>query len=103
MPPKRNPPKSSSDQKPKRKPFKKGDHVPKVVTKAAVRRLARRGGVKRFASLILPEIRTTMATFVTKLVTDAMAYADHGRRTTVTAHDVLYALRHRNVHLYGYN
>jgi len=103
MPTKGKGAKSASDQKPKRKASKKSLNLPKVVTKGAVRRLARRGGVKRFASVIYPEMQAVMATFVKKLVTDAMTYAENGKRTTVTAHDVLYALRHRNMHLYGYN
>lgn len=103
MPPKRHAPKPASDQKTKRKASKKGDKVLKVVTKGAVRRLARRGGVKRFASIVVPEMQAVMATFVKKLVTDAITYADNAKRTTVTAHDVLYALRHHNMHLYGYH
>jgi len=65
-------------------------------------RLARRGGVKRTTPLILPEIRSAMHKFVKGLVDDACTYAEHGKRTTVTAMDVIHALRKRGHNLYGY-
>jgi len=95
---------------PKRKAVKKPkdprvpeDKVDRLATLNAMHRLARRGGVKRVARLVLPEMRATMATFVKKLVNDAMVYAENARRTTVTAQDVIFALRHRKMHLYGYD
>jgi len=98
--------KAKKPPKPKRKISKKSlerKTLEGVASKSAVRRLARRGGVKRFTSLVVPEMQIEMANFVKKLVHDAIAYAEHGRRSTVTASDVLYALRHRKMHLYGYN
>jgi len=74
----------------------------KALSKAAMRRLARRGGVKRTTALILPEIRDAMSKFVTGMVKNSIAYAEHGKRTTVKAQDVINALRKRGVQLYGY-
>ena len=68
----------------------------------AMYRLARRGGVKRAARLVLPELRATMAAFVKNLVKDSVTYALSAKRMTLTAQDVIYALRHRQMHLYGY-
>jgi len=98
----------ASERKSKRKtPTQTAEAVERAVegvgSKGAMRRLARRGGVKRVATLVQPEMQSALATFVKKLVTDAVIYADHGRRTTVTATDVIYALRQRKMHLYGYN
>ena len=106
--PKPKPLTPATEQKVKRKTAKQSTEalnhaVEDVGSKGAMRRLARRGGVKRVAALVQPVLQTALATFVKKLVTDALTYADHGRRTTVTATDVIYALRQRKMHLYGYN
>ncbi|KAK0039126.1 histone H4 [Biomphalaria pfeifferi] len=49
------------------------------ITKPAIRRLARRGGV-----------------------TDAVTYTEHAKRKTVTAMDVVYALKRQGRTLYGF-
>ena len=63
------------------------------ITKPAIRRLARRGGVKRISGLIYQEIRIVLRGFLTKIVQDAIHYTEHGKRKTVTALDVVYALK----------
>ena len=73
------------------------------VTKHAVRRLARCGGVKRITGTMYEEIRGILKNFVEGLVRDSVTYSEHGKRTTVTALDVVYALRKRGRMLYGYN
>lgn len=50
----------------------------------------------------VPEIRSAMHKFVKGLVDDACTYAEHGKRTTVKAMDVIHALRKRGHNLYGY-
>ncbi|EKX41614.1 hypothetical protein GUITHDRAFT_74578 [Guillardia theta CCMP2712] len=72
------------------------------ITKPAIRRLARRGGVKRISSLIYQEIRTVLREFLEIMIRDAMIYAKHARRDTVTAMDVVYALKRRGRTLYGF-
>ena len=76
------------------------DHVAKH---SAVRRLARRGGAKRISALLYEEAREVMKKFVTGLVKDSEAYMDNGKRITVSAMDVVYALRKRGRFLYGYS
>jgi len=74
----------------------------KSVTKGAIRRLARRGGVKRISSEVYEEVRKTLKAFVEGVVRDATAYTEHAKRKTVTALDVVNALRKRGRVLYGY-
>ena len=63
------------------------------ITKPAIRRLARRGGVKRISSLIYDESRETLKGFLEGVIHDAVTYTDHAKRKTVTALDVVYALK----------
>jgi histone H4 len=63
------------------------------ITKPAIRRLARRGGVKRISGLIYEETRTVLKTFLENVIRDAVTYTEHARRKTVTAMDVVYALK----------
>lgn len=70
------------------------------ITKPAIRRLARRGGVKRVSGLVYDEARGVLRTFLEETISDAVTYSDHARRKTVTAQDVLYALKRRGRQLY---
>ncbi|KAG2501951.1 hypothetical protein HYH03_000449 [Edaphochlamys debaryana] len=63
------------------------------ITKPAIRRLARRGGVKRISGLIYEETRTVLKTFLENVIRDSVTYTEHARRKTVTAMDVVYALK----------
>jgi len=72
------------------------------VTKPAIRRLARRGGVKRISADIYTETRNVLKSFLDNVVRDAVAYTEHARRKTVTAMDVVYALKRQGRTLYGF-
>lgn len=72
------------------------------ITKPAIRRLARRGGVKRISGLIYEETRAVLKEFLENVVRDAVTYTDHARRKTVTAFDVVYALKRQGRTLYGF-
>ena len=72
------------------------------ITKPDIRRLARRGGVKRISSLIYDETRQALRAFLANVIYDAVTYAEHARRRTVTAMDVVYALKRQNRTLYGF-
>lgn len=74
----------------------------KGITKPAIRRLARRGGVKRIGGLIYEEIRGVLKTFLEDIVRDAVHYTEHARRKTVTGMDVVCALKLRGRTLYGF-
>jgi histone H3/H4 len=72
------------------------------LTKPAVRRLCRRGGVKRISGSIYDESRGVLKQFVDNVVKDTLAYAEHARRKTITAMDVIYALKRQGKTLYGF-
>lgn len=72
------------------------------ITKPAIRRLARRGGVKRISGLIYEETRTVLKSFLENVVRDAVTYTEHARRKTVTAMDVIYALKRQGRTIYGF-
>ena len=50
------------------------------ITKPAIRRLARRGGVKRISGLIYDETRSVLKTFLDGVVRDAVTYTEHAKR-----------------------
>jgi histone H4 len=72
------------------------------ITKPAIRRLARRGGVKRISGLIYEETRGVLKIFLENVIRDSVTYTEHARRKTVTALDVVYALKRQGRTLYGY-
>jgi len=92
------------------------------ITKPSIRRLARRGGVKRISGLIYEETRGVLKVFLENIIRDAVTYAtvsppcqfsfgraahsvlgsQHARRKTITAMDVVYSLRRQGRTLYGF-
>lgn len=53
------------------------------ITKPAIRRLARRGGVKRISKPIYEEIRNELRLFLESTLRDATTYCEHAKRKTV--------------------
>jgi histone H4 len=74
----------------------------KGISKPAIRRLARRGGVKRISGLIYEEARGVLKVFLENTLRDAVTYCEHARRKTVTAMDIVHALKRQGRTLYGY-
>ena len=90
------------------------------ITKPAIRRLARRGGVKRISGLVYEEvmkcpsnifqftlidlfqIRAVLRVFLENVMRDAVTYTEHAKRKTVMATDVVYALKRQGKTLYGF-
>ena len=72
------------------------------ITKPAIRRLARRGGVKRISAFIYQDTRVVLKSFLESVVRDSITYTEHARRKTVTALDVVYALKRQGRTLYGF-
>jgi histone H4 len=72
------------------------------ITKPAIRRLARRGGVKRISGLMYEETRGILKIFLDHVIRDTVTYTEHARRKTVTAMDVVYALKRQGRTLYGF-
>lgn len=71
-------------------------------SRGGIRRLARRGGVKRIAGAIYEEVRSVLRSFLERVVVGAVAYTEYAKRKTVTAGDVVYSLRKQGRTLYGY-
>ncbi|EGT47769.1 hypothetical protein CAEBREN_13981 [Caenorhabditis brenneri] len=72
------------------------------ITKPAIRRLARRGGVKRISNLVYEETRGVLRVFLENVIRDAVTYCEHAKRKTVTTMDVVYALKRQGRTLYGF-
>ena len=72
------------------------------ITKPAIRRLARRGGVKRL-STIYEEARQSLKLFLDQLIRDAIIIADYAKRNTVKGSDVMAALKRNGRTLYGFD
>ena len=73
------------------------------ITKPAIKRLARRGGVKRISGLVYEETRGVLKIFLETVIRDAVTYTEHARRKTVTAMDVVFALKRQGRSLYGFD
>ncbi len=71
------------------------------ITKPAIRRLCRRGGVKRISSLIYDETRTVLRTFLENIIRDAVTFTEHRRQKTVSYLDVIHALKKNGRTHYG--
>jgi len=71
-------------------------------TKASLRKLARRGGVKRLSSLVYADVNDALRSFMTKIVGDSIYYMEHAGRKTVSATDVIFALKRNGRTLYGF-
>ena len=72
------------------------------ITKPAIRRLARRGGVKRISGLAYQEVRGVLKSFLKAVIRDAVTYTEHAHRKTVTTVDMLYALKRQGRPIYGF-
>jgi len=55
-------------------------HPPAGITKPAIRRLARRGGVKRISGLIYEETRGVLKIFLENVIRDSVTYTEHAKR-----------------------
>ena len=72
------------------------------MTKPAIRRLCRRSGVKRINGLVYEETRGNCKAWLENVIRDALTYCEHARRRTVTAMDIVYALKRHGQELYGF-
>lgn len=72
------------------------------VTKPAIRRLGRRGGVKRISGTIYDESRNVLKVFLEQAIKDSVIYMENNRRKTVTALDVVHALKRQGRPIYGF-
>jgi len=73
------------------------------ITAPALRRLARRGGVKRMDGKIYEESRGVLKIFLQDVIRDAVQYTEHAQRKTVLVTDVVMALKRNGKTLYGWD
>ncbi|KAK4121606.1 histone-fold-containing protein [Parathielavia appendiculata] len=73
------------------------------ITKPAIRRLARRGGVKRISAGIYDEARDALKTFLTTVVRDVVTYTEYRNCKTATTNDVIFALKRLGRPIYGFD
>ncbi|KAH8150567.1 uncharacterized protein LAJ45_05263 [Morchella importuna] len=73
------------------------------ITKPDIRRLARRGGVKRISAQIYEEARHALVTRLKAVLHDCVIYLEHSSRKTVTVTDVIFALKRIGTPIYGFD
>ncbi|KAK2036670.1 histone H4 [Colletotrichum somersetense] len=73
------------------------------ITKPAIRRLARRGGVKRISAMIYDDARSALDAWLRSVLRDCVTYTEHRGAKTVTIYDVLHALRRKGTPIYGFD
>ena len=86
---------------PQRKTLSAND-VGLYVNKPSIKRIARRGGVKRMSSCVYDTSREVLVAWMDRILSDSAVYASHAHRKTITSMDVLYALKRHGQFLYGY-
>lgn len=75
----------------------------KGITKSALSRLLRRGGVKRTSGKVYEELRDNLKIHLKNVVRDAVTFTEYARRKTVITQDVLEALKRQGKTLYGFD
>lgn len=72
------------------------------ITAPAIRRMARRAGVKRISGTVYEDQRERIKNLVTMVLRSAIVYTQHARRKTVTPMDIVLGLRRVGTNLYGF-
>lgn len=72
------------------------------ITKGSLKRLARRAGVKTISGSAYVSGRAELKAFLEVLVQNTILYTTHAKRKTVLAEDVVHALRHQKLAMYGF-
>eukprot|EP01036_Dinobryon_divergens_P023922 gene23922-32320_t len=57
---------------------------------------------KRISGLIYEETKGVLMVFLENVIRDALTYSEHARRKTMTALDVVHALKRQGRTLYGF-
>ncbi|KAH8728835.1 histone-fold-containing protein [Phaeosphaeriaceae sp. PMI808] len=73
------------------------------VTKGDIRRLARRGGIKRIAATIYDDVRQALRDRLQRILKDAIAVVESSGRKTVSVTDIIFVLNRRGHTLYGFD
>ncbi|CAO2654784.1 Nn.00g115170.m01.CDS01 [Neocucurbitaria sp. VM-36] len=77
--------------------------VSKPLADPSLRRIARRGGVKRISATIYDDVRLALKARLTAIMKDVIAVVELGGRKTVTVTDIVFVLNRQGHTLYGYD
>ncbi|KAF2873418.1 histone-fold-containing protein [Massariosphaeria phaeospora] len=72
------------------------------ITKGDIRRLARRGGIKRISGLVYDEMRIVLKQRLERILKDCIAVVEYSGRKTVTTTDVIFTLNRIGTPIYGF-
>ena len=72
------------------------------ISKPDLRRLARKGGVKRMSPLAYKDSRSALRNFLRTVIQDTVEYTAYAKRKTVSVMDVVHALKRQGCTLYGH-
>lgn len=89
----------TTDMTPKRH---QGKLLKSEINRPAIRRIARRGGVKRLTTGVYSSARGVAKDHMSDVVRKAVIIASHAKRKTVSAQDVVLALKVQGNPIYGY-
>ncbi|KAF7560618.1 hypothetical protein G7046_g3526 [Stylonectria norvegica] len=73
------------------------------ITKPAIRRLARRGGVKRISMSIYEDVRAALKARLEQILQDCAIYVEYRGAKTVTVYDVIHSLKRIGRPIYGFD
>ncbi|CAJ0549628.1 Ff.00g032410.m01.CDS01 [Fusarium sp. VM40] len=74
-----------------------------VTAKPAIRRLARRGGVKRISAGIYADVRAALKARLETILLNCVIYVEHRQAKTVTVRDVIHSLGRLGRPLWGFD
>jgi len=72
------------------------------MTKPGIRRLCRRGGVKRISKPVYEESRGEGDAWMIAVLKDALLFAKHTKRKTISVADMVHAINRHGNNLYGF-
>ncbi|KAK2613808.1 hypothetical protein N8I77_000690 [Diaporthe amygdali] len=75
----------------------------RAITRPDIRRLARRGGVKRISATVYNEVRAALKDRLRMILRDCVTYVDYRRAKTVTVYDVIHSLKRIGRPVYGFD
>ncbi|KAF9694526.1 hypothetical protein EKO04_007423 [Ascochyta lentis] len=73
------------------------------VTKGDIRRLARRGGVKRISATTYDDIRQALKSRLHNILREVIAVVEHTGRKTVCVSDIIFVLNRQGRPIYGFD
>ena len=73
-----------------------------TISKASIRRLARKGGVKRMHRYVHEDMLGCLKIYLGRIIRDATIYTVYANRKTISTSDIVYSLKRNNRTIYGY-